>query len=241
MDKHQSNGLPPVAGSIDHKKGVSHPKQHSKHPKQGNTKTIRGKKLDFSFLEGFETEDDSDGCVNTIGNHVYFYDSVSTKSLMALILGLERAKAHAFAHIEDPFIVIHIHSDGGDLHAGLCAYDRIRLLTDEIFVRTVIEGSVSSAATLIALGANEVHMLPNSFFLIHQLSLQMSTAKFEDLKDEFETSEGLMTTIKNIYTSRTNMTFDNVSKLISRERPLTAKMCLEYGIVDHILYPLDGM
>jgi len=158
-------------------------------------------------------------------NQVYFYSEVTRESVLHLIRALLKLRD------EDNVkrIYLFIHSDGGDLHAGLGAMDHIQNLGVE--VRTVMDGFVASAATLIFLAGTRRYVMPNANLLIHQLSTEF-WGKFQDLQDEMANSKSLMDTIKSIYTKHTNIPRKDIKSLLKREMYLSAERCMELGIAE---------
>ena len=123
--------------------------------------------------------------INSISNHIYMYNDITTKSIFELNkqiqtieLGLSNLGKYNF---EDKAIYIHIHSTGGDLFAGLALVDIIK--NSNIKIITIIEGYAASAATLGAVVGNKRLMTENSYMLIHQLSSSF-WGKYAEVQDE---------------------------------------------------------
>ena len=161
----------------------------------------------------------------THDNQVYFYSEVTRESVLHLIRALLKLRDEQ----KKKRIYLFIHSDGGDLHAGLGAMDHIQNLGVE--VRTVMDGFVASAATLIFLAGTRRYVMPNANLLIHQLATEF-WGKFQDLQDEMANSKSLMDTIKTIYTKHTNIPRKDIKSLLKREMYLSAERCIELGIAE---------
>jgi ATP-dependent Clp endopeptidase proteolytic subunit ClpP len=159
-------------------------------------------------------------------NEVYFYDEVTKESVLHLINTLLKLREKYTKRI-----YLFIHSEGGDLHAGMSAMDHISNLGVE--VRTVIDGFVASAATLMFLAGTKRYTMPSANLLIHQLSTEF-WGKFQDLQDEMANSEGLMNTIKSVYKKHTTIPSKEIKSLLKREMYLSAEKCIEYNIAHKI-------
>ena len=98
-------------------------------------------------------DDDDEQITTTVGNKIYYYDSISKKNILNLIMELEEMNSKLTKESQlysfEPYIELHIHSGGGELHAGLSAYDILK--KNKIPIYTYIEGEACSAATLLAL------------------------------------------------------------------------------------------
>lgn len=160
-------------------------------------------------------------------NEVYFYDEVTKESVLHLVNVLLTLREKYTKKIW-----LFIHSEGGDLHAGMSAMDHIANLGIE--VRTVIDGFVASAATLMFLAGTKRYTMPNANLLIHQLSTEF-WGKFQDLQDEMANSESLMNTIKSVYKKHTSIPSKQIKSLLKREMYLSAEKCIEYNIA-HAVY-----
>lgn len=160
-------------------------------------------------------------------NEVYFYDEVTRESVLHLVNVLLTLREKYTKKIW-----LFIHSEGGDLHAGMSAMDHIANLGIE--VRTVIDGFVASAATLMFLAGTKRYTMPSANLLIHQLSTEF-WGKFQDLQDEMANSEGLMNTIKSVYKKHTSIPSKQIKSLLKREMYLSAEKCIEYNIA-HAVY-----
>jgi ATP-dependent protease ClpP protease subunit len=190
------------------------------------SKSLRLSLRDSGYDDGSDL-DDGDG-VFLIGNHIYFYDSVSTASFRDFMKCL-----HHLVHTEDlDEIILHIKSDGGDTYIGLAMYDIIR--GSSIPITGIVEGSVASSATLMLMGCSKRQMTTSSYLLIHQLSSDFE-GKFKDWKDEHDHMKQLMTQLKSIYILHTKLKESKIEDLLSRELMLNARQCRRYGFIDDII------
>ena len=183
-----------------------------------------------------DSDDEKDVNIYVDGNAIYFHNEVSIKSVTKLLQCLHAlSKKVLYASNEfkfTPVIDLYIHSEGGDLFAGLSAYDHIRRNT--VQVNTIVDGMVASAASIILLAGVERKMLANASVLIHQLTTGF-VGKFQDLQDENKHCEYLMKKMKELYLAHTRLKSKQLESIINREFYLTSEECLKNGLVHEIL------
>ena len=172
--------------------------------------------------------------VKVAGRDVFFYCDVDCDTVAELCMVLKKlecklmSEMYANDHDDIPTIRIHIHSDGGDLHAGLGGMDFIKSL--ECRTTTIAEGMCASAATFLFLGGDRRQVTPNSYLLIHQLGSEF-WGKYENMKDEMDQCDKLMKRMKRIYLRESGLPATKLDKLMKRDLYLSAQKCVKYGLV----------
>lgn len=161
--------------------------------------------------------------VKVEGPDIFFYCDVSVESVAELCAAVKKVEREFYETI----VRVHIHSDGGDLHAGLAAMDFLKSCKSRVV--TIAEGMCASAATFIFLGGDERIVCPNAYLLIHQLGSEF-WGKYEDMKDEMVQCNRLMKHMKRIYLHETNLPEEKLDKLMKRDLYLSYKKCVKYGI-----------
>ena len=177
-----------------------------------------------------EDNDETDNDIKQINQRVYFYAPVSTEKVLMLIEKLKEAETYAITH-HIGYILLFIHSGGGDAYAGLSAMDHIQISSTPIYC--IADGLVASAATFILLAGVESWGMPHSSILIHQLSTEFY-GKYAELEDEMYNSSSLMKTIRDIYVSRSNMPAAQVEELMKKDITMTAEECARHGFIKGI-------
>lgn len=178
------------------------------------------------------------GAVTTVENHIYFYESVSPKSVMHLGIAIQNLNDQIIQISQNlglnqaPAIHLHINSYGGDAFAGLAGASHI--LNSQVPVITYVEGSVASAGTMLSVVGAKRYITEHSFFLIHQVSTGL-WGTYENLKDEKESMDSLMEMIESVYLKHTEMKKKELKKLLKRDLWLNPKQCLQHGLVDEII------
>lgn len=179
--------------------------------------------------------------VEAIDNHVYFYAEVNADRCLAAIRAIrdtdnrlrnERISRNIPPEISPTPIWLHIYSGGGDLFAGFAFADQLQQIETPVY--SIVEGMCASAATLISLACNRRYTLPNSFFLIHQLSSVM-WGKHEEFEDELHMQNMAMDRLVEFYSRRTKITADEIRDMMKRETWMNADQALERGFVDKIV------
>ena len=177
--------------------------------------------------------------VKVQGSDVYFHCEVCEETVLELNMKLKKLELELLHKYLDlgirsrPEIRVWIRSDGGDLHAGLCAMDCIASMK-RVKVRTIADGVCASAATFILLGGRTRHMTENSYVLIHQLNMDGTWGKFEDFKDQMANLSQFMDRFRDIYTRETKIPDKELKKLLKRDVYMDAFKCLDWAVVDSI-------
>jgi hypothetical protein len=96
----------------------------------------------------------------------------------------------------------------------------------------------ASAATIIAMAADEINMSKNSLLLIHNAHVGVQGTK-EEMKDAAEALEKIDNIIVDIYAERTGRQKSKIKALMNensgRGKWLTAKEAKKFGLVDNII------
>lgn len=180
-------------------------------------------------------------------NHVYFYSSIDSKSIIALkketdktierILNeMENVSKYEFNY-EVPPIVLHIWSPGGGIFAAFVYIDymnSVRKKYKNFKFHSVIEGNSASAATLISITADKRYITEYGYMLIHELSSGM-WGKYKELKDDMKNNEELMERIRSLYKKHAKIPKNKLNEILSHDLYWDADTCLKHGLVDEIV------
>ena len=163
------------------------------------------------------------------GNTIFFFCVVTTKSSRDLCRELHRLS------LKHDVIRVNIRSDGGCMYAGFAAMDFIRNLVESgTRVETVILGYCASAAMDIFLAGSRRIMGKNSYALIHQLSVDIG-GTYSTLKVEMKNNKKFMKHARRICQEYTRIPPDVLEKLLTEDRNLSARKCLQYGVADELV------
>jgi ATP-dependent protease ClpP protease subunit len=167
--------------------------------------------------------EEEDSFVKVQGNEIFFYCEVSDVTVLEFNMKLRQlAKEHSH-------ITVYIHSNGGELWAGLSAMDHIRKCPSH--VTTVADGICASAATMMLLAGDERQMLEHSYVLIHQVNTDGSWEKYSDLKEQVGNYDRFMKNFKKIYEKYTNIPSNVLDKLFMKDIYWDYRKCVKYGVV----------
>ena len=192
-----------------------------------------------SRIKRTRCEDDSSGAeeeVTSSGCCVYFYATVSASNILKLVNCLREATecAQKHTHMEtQPCVYLYLHTNGGDAYAGLSGMDHIRM--NPVPITTIVDGMVASAGSFLLLGAETRKCMPNSFVRIHQVSISGFEGKFVDFVDEFQNTNTLMDTMRNVYLSNTCMSKKRLEEILKKEIDMNAQTCVDEGLVHSIV------
>lgn len=175
---------------------------------------------------------DLEKTVRQMDNCVYFHTAVSRESILLLVEKIRAAETAAlamFRRATDAYILLFIHSEGGDAYAGLSGLNHIQ--QSRVRVITVSDGFVASAATFLLLGGVRRYAMTHSCVLIHQVS-GMFWGKYAEMQDDLKNSTQLMDMLRRLYREKTIIKPKRLEKMLQGELTLSATQCLKYGIVD---------
>lgn len=171
-------------------------------------------------------------------NRIDFFSEINTSSILELsghlrAACMEMRQVGLVFGIEPPAVHLHIHSEGGDLFAGMAGMDLIRELIKHGPIHTHIDGQAASAATLLSCAGTRRTIGKHGFILIHQLSAGFH-GKYQEMKEEMANNDMLMEKIITFYAQHSKMTAEQLSEALNSEIWFDADTALELGLVDEI-------
>lgn len=174
--------------------------------------------------------------IYTTYNKVYFRDIINEHTMSELCKELNRVDDELFCISKDYTvstipIYLFITTDGGEVYAVLRAIDCISQLSSSVY--TIVDGLVASAGTLLSIAGKKRFIQPSGYMLIHQLRSNL-WGKMKDIEDEVENLKKLMTYIVKLYNNKTNISPEQLEKLLKSECTMDAEECIKNGLVDDI-------
>lgn len=195
--------------------------------------------LPFKFPKFFGNDHSSD--VYTTKNHIFFKTGVSKESIDKLSSEIDNlnnklsnlSKRASLGTFTPKPIYLHITTNGGDLLAGFFAYDKIK--NSKIPIRTIIEGCVASAGSLLSMAGSRRYMTENSHLLIHQLRTGI-IGTYEELVDESANCNQFMSKLIGLYKDNSNgkLSKTKIKELLKRDIFWNTKTAITNGLVDEI-------
>ena len=174
-------------------------------------------------------------------HHIYIYEEIKYSTVKDVSIALDKIKENIINSNSDKKfklrknpIVFHIHSPGGSLEAGLQLYNIIQTLNSEYPTYSINEGLCASAATLPFISCKTRVVSPFSVFLIHQYSTIM-TGKHSNLEENVKFGTEIMSLLRGLYKKHTNCSVSELTRLLNRDKYLSAHYMKKIGMADVIL------
>lgn len=133
-------------------------------------------------------------------------------------------------------IQLNIASFGGVVSDAFAMYNSLKSHNGRITAN--IYGDSASAATFIAMAADEIRMADNVLFLVHNVQ-GMAVGDTEEMKKTIEIMDKMNDNIVNVYKKRTGLTSSKVKKFMNNEEWWTAKEAKENGFIDKVVEPSE--
>ena len=129
-------------------------------------------------------------------------------------------------------INVRIHSPGGSISEGCAIYNALKHHPAKKIV--YIEGECSSIATVVAMAGDEIVMSPVSRMMIHDPLVMYISGGSEKLRAQADTLDKLKEVIINAYVTKSKLSREVISDLMSKETHMTAEEALEKGFITKI-------
>lgn len=131
---------------------------------------------------------------------------------------------------------VRINSPGGDVFEAIAIYNALRRHPAQVVVH--VDALCASAATLVALGGDEVRMADNAMWMIHE-PWTVAMGDTEALQKQADVLDTLAETITQIYARKTGAEPDTLRDWMRAETWLTAAEAQQAGFVDALEAPLQ--
>lgn len=137
----------------------------------------------------------------------------------------------------DKPIVIKLNSPGGDVFQGIEIYNYLKNHTSHVTVE--VTGLAASAASIIAMGADEIIMNTGTSLMVHEASAYARGTK-TDIKKVLNALDTIDKSIVDIYVEKTNRTDVEINNWINDEKWFTAEEAVEFGLADSIKAKIEN-
>lgn len=144
---------------------------------------------------------------------------------------------------DDKEIELSINSPGGNCIEGMAIYDRLRSLEGHTIKAEVI-GECSSMASVVLMAASVRRMHQNARICIHKprfADFYLPTMTEDEAKRAYEDLHDETQRLKKIYLDRTSFSEEDLDKLMSEDRYMTAEEALQYGVITEIIQPMTAI
>lgn len=177
-----------------------------------------------SGIKAADTSDEDNiiNILDTIGYDWWTDSGTTAQRINAALRSIGRSKD----------VIVNINSPGGDVFEGLAIYNLLREHQGKVTVRVL--GVAASAASFIAMAADELQIARAGFFMIHN-SWTIAGGNRHDLRDVADFLEQVDKTIADVYHIRSGLAIDELSAQMDAETWITGKTAVETGLADGYL------
>jgi ATP-dependent protease ClpP protease subunit len=130
-------------------------------------------------------------------------------------------------------IEVVINSGGGSVFAGSEIYTVLKGYKGKTTGKIV--GIAASAASVIAMGVDELQISPTAQIMIHRASTYSDGNK-EEMQKAVNMLDGIDKSIANAYMLKTGISKEKLISMMSKETWLTAEKAIELGFADKIMF-----
>jgi len=145
---------------------------------------------------------------------------------------------------EDPEqdINVYINSPGGSVTAGLAVYDTMRFVNADV-ATTALGMAASISAVLLAAGTKgKRNVLPNTRVLLHQPWVQGGPGgQASDVEIQARELVRTKQRMNEILAEATGQPFEKIERDTDRDYIMGAEEAVEYGVVDRVVSPKEGV
>lgn len=128
-------------------------------------------------------------------------------------------------------LTIRLNSPGGDVFEGIEIYNLLK--ASERHITVEVTALAASAASIIAMGADDIVMLTGANMMIHEASTIAWGTK-TDIQKTLNALETIDQSILEIYVNRTGKSSDEIHDWLIQETWMTAQEAVENGFADRL-------
>jgi len=137
----------------------------------------------------------------------------------------------ALKNVTSNEIIVQLNSAGGDVFDGIAIYNQLKNHTAKVVV--YVDGWAASAASIIAMSADELIMNTGSMLMIHEASTFVYGSK-TDMKKTLNALEGLDKSIIDIYMTRFKGERSEIETMMNSETWFTSSEAVDVGLADKV-------
>lgn len=171
-------------------------------------------------IRAASTDDNTIGIYDLIGSD-YWGEGVTAKRIGAALRAIGGAD-----------VTVNINSPGGDVWEAITIYNMLREYQGKVTVKVL--GLAASAASVIAMAADEIQIGRASFLMIHN-GWVVAMGNRNDLRDVAEYLEPIDRAIAELYAERTGLPAADISKMMDDETYIGGQVAIDSGFADALL------
>lgn len=137
----------------------------------------------------------------------------------------------------DGNVTVMLNSPGGDVFAASQIYTMLKEYPGQVTIK--IEGLAASAASVIAMAANEIYMSPVAMMMIHNPATVVF-GEVSDLQSGIAMLSEVKESIINAYEQKTGLSRAKISHMMDAESWFNAWKAVELGFADKVLYTTEN-
>ena len=160
---------------------------------------------------------------------LYLYDVIVSDSYWGGVAPLDFIKE--LMALDAPVIHLRINSPGGDVFAARAMEQAIREHTSQIIAH--IDGYAASAASYLALAADEVRIAAGGFFMIHK-AWTLAYGNSADLQQTANLLDKIDQSLVKTYAEATGQDAAQIEQWMAEETWFTAEESVKFGFADSI-------
>lgn len=160
---------------------------------------------------------------------LYIYDAIVSDDSWGGVGAAQLVKE--IVALDAPVIHLRINSPGGDVFAARAIEQAIREHNSHVIAH--IDGYAASAASYLALAADEVHIAQGGFFMIHK-AWTVAWGNSDDLLSTAALLEKVDESLVATYASETGQDAAAIREWMRAETWFSADEAVEYGFADKI-------
>ena len=130
-------------------------------------------------------------------------------------------------------IAVWVNSPGGCVFAASQIYNMLKEYPGKVTVK--IDGLAASAASVIAMAGDEVHMSPTGMLMVHNPATSI-VGEASDLQSGIAMLNEVKEGIINAYEHKTGLSRVKLAHMMDAETWMSAKKAVELGFADKVLY-----
>src|SRR5262245_9895525 len=147
-----------------------------------------------------------------------------------------------FLQFDDPKADIHlyINSPGGSVTAGMAIYDTMQYVTCDVATYCIGQAASMGAVLLTAGAKGKRNALPNARIMIHQ-PLGGTEGTTTEILIHAKEFIRIKKALNDILVKHTGQTLERIESETDRDKFMSARESVEYGLVDHVLERLPHL
>lgn len=190
-------------------------------------KLLASNKARGSFRVEAKADDDKDEAT------VYLYDTIVNTDEEAEWWGgvSPQAFVKALHEIKAGTIHLRVNSPGGSVFAGRAMEQALREHSAKVIAH--VDGLAASAASFLIMGADEIHMAPGSFLMIHK-AWTIAWGNETDMRKQADLLAQIDGSLAKTYATRSGQAEDEIADWMAAETWIEADRAVELGFADQV-------